>query len=108
MVVMMEMASCRRREWVFLHGACFLSLTHDRHDELQLSLVAAAEIMSGQAQQPAKAWRALKALLQSWKTQDDEAKAAIIPRMEAMWKEAIGLLRAEVEQSAREAEGGVK
>lgn len=45
---------------------------------------------------------------EAWKTQDDEAKAAVVPRMEAMWREALGLLRAEVEQSAREAEGGVK
>ena len=43
-----------------------------------------------------------------WKTQDDEAKAAAVPRMEAMWKEALGLLREEVEKSAREASAGVK
>ena len=49
-----------------------------------------------------------KEVEETWKTQDDEAKAAVVPRMEAMWKEAIGLLRAEVEKSAREAGGGVK
>jgi hypothetical protein len=41
-----------------------------------------------------------------WKTQDEAAKAAQLPRMQVMWNEAMGLLRAEVEQSARE--GGVK
>lgn len=45
---------------------------------------------------------------EAWKTQDDEAKAAVVPRMEAMWKEALGLLREEVEKSAREAQAGVK
>lgn len=45
-------------------------------------------------------WRELEA---AWKTQDDEAKAAVLPRMEAMWKEVVGLLREEVEKSAREA-----
>jgi hypothetical protein len=49
-----------------------------------------------------------KELEEVWKTQGDEAKAAVVPRMEAMWKEAIGLLREEVEKSAREAEAGVK
>lgn len=49
-----------------------------------------------------------KEVEEAWKTQDDEAKAAVVPRMEAMWKEALGLLRAEVEQSAREAPAGVK
>jgi len=44
----------------------------------------------------------------TWKTQDDEAKAAVVPQMEATWKEAIGLLREEVEKSAREADAGVK
>jgi hypothetical protein len=43
-----------------------------------------------------------------WKTQDDEAKATVVPQMEAMWKEALGLLREEVEKSAREAAAGVK
>ena len=50
-------------------------------------------------------WQATEA---AWKTQDDEAKAAVVPQMEAMWKEALGLLREEVEKSAREASGGVK
>jgi len=50
-------------------------------------------------------WRELEA---AWKTQDDEAKAAVLPRMEAMWKEVVGLLREEVEKSAREAAAGVK
>ena len=49
-----------------------------------------------------------KEVEESWKTQDDEAKAAVVPQMEAMWKEALGLLREEVEKSAREASGGVK
>ena len=49
-----------------------------------------------------------KELEEAWKTRDDEAKAADVPRMEAMWKEAIGLLREEVEKSAREAAGVVK
>ena len=40
--------------------------------------------------------------------QDDDAKAAVVPQMEAMWKEALGLLREEVEKSAREAQAGVK
>jgi len=44
-----------------------------------------------------------KELEESWKTQDDEGKAAVVPRMQASWKEAIGLLREEVEKSAREA-----
>ena len=48
-------------------------------------------------------WKEVEA---AWKTQDEAAKAAQLPRMQAMWKEAMGLLRAEVEQSAREA--GVK
>jgi hypothetical protein len=50
-------------------------------------------------------WQATEA---AWKTQDDEAKVAVVPQMEAMWKEALGLLRAEVEKSAREAAAGVK
>ena len=45
---------------------------------------------------------------ENWKTLDDAAKEATVPRMEAMWKEALGLLRSEVEQSAREAGGAVK
>ena len=49
-----------------------------------------------------------KEVEETWKTQDDEAKAAVVPRMEAMWKEALGLLREEVEKSAREAQAGVK
>jgi ABC-type dipeptide/oligopeptide/nickel transport system ATPase subunit len=44
-----------------------------------------------------------KEVEETWKTQDDEAKAAVVPQMEAMWKEALGLLREEVEKSAREA-----
>jgi hypothetical protein len=44
-----------------------------------------------------------KELEEIWKTQDDEGKAAVVPRMQASWKEAIGLLREEVEKSAREA-----
>ncbi len=48
-------------------------------------------------------WKEVEA---AWKTQDEAAKAAQLPRMQAMWGEAMGLLRAEVEQSAREA--GVK
>ena len=44
-----------------------------------------------------------KEVEETWKTQDDDAKAAVVPRMEAMWKEALGLLREEVERSAREA-----
>jgi hypothetical protein len=50
-------------------------------------------------------WKEVEA---AWKTQDDEAKAAVVPRMEAMWKEALGLLRIEVETSAREAAAGIK
>ena len=50
-------------------------------------------------------WQAAEA---AWKTQDDDAKAAVVPQMEAMWKEALGLLREEVERSAREAAAGVK
>jgi hypothetical protein len=49
-----------------------------------------------------------KQVEEAWKTQDDEAKAAVVPQMEAMWKEALGLLREEVEKSAREAQAGVK
>jgi hypothetical protein len=49
-----------------------------------------------------------KEVEETWKTQDDEAKATVVPRMEAMWKEALGLLREEVEKSAREAAAGVK
>ena len=50
-------------------------------------------------------WQAAEA---AWKTQGDEAKTAAVPQMEAMWKEALGLLREEVEKSAREAAAGVK
>lgn len=49
-----------------------------------------------------------KEVEEAWKTQDDEAKAIAVPRMEAMWKEALGLLREEVDRSAREAEAGVR
>jgi hypothetical protein len=49
-----------------------------------------------------------KEVEETWKTQDDEAKATVVPQMEAMWKEALGLLREEVEKSAREAQAGVK
>jgi hypothetical protein len=49
-----------------------------------------------------------KEVEEAWKTQDDEAKAAVVPQMEAMWKEALGLLREEVEKSAREADAGVR
>jgi hypothetical protein len=49
-----------------------------------------------------------KEVEETWKTQDDEAKATVVPQMEAMWKEALGLLREEVEKSAREAAAGVK
>ncbi len=45
-------------------------------------------------------WKTIEA---GWKTQDEAAKAAQLPRMQAMWNEAMALLRAEVEQSAREA-----
>ena len=48
-------------------------------------------------------WKTIEA---GWKTQDEAAKAAQLPRMQAMWSEAMALLRAEVELSAREA--GVK
>jgi hypothetical protein len=48
-------------------------------------------------------WKEVEA---AWKTQDEAAKAAQLPRMQAMWGEAMGLLRVEVEQSAREA--GIK
>ena len=44
-------------------------------------------------------WKEVEA---AWKTQDEAAKAAQLPRMQAMWNEAMSLLRAEVEQSARE------
>lgn len=44
-------------------------------------------------------WKEIEA---GWKTQDEAAKAAQLPRMQVMWDEAMGLLRAEVEQSARE------
>jgi hypothetical protein len=50
-------------------------------------------------------WKEIEA---GWTTQDEAAKAAVVPRMEAMWKEAQDLLRAEVEKSAREANAGVK
>jgi hypothetical protein len=50
-------------------------------------------------------WQATE---REWKTQDDAAKAAVVPQMAAMWKEALGLLREEVEKSASEAAGGVK
>ena len=45
-------------------------------------------------------WKEIEA---GWMTQEESAKAAQLPRMQAMWKEATGLLRAEVEKSAREA-----
>lgn len=48
-------------------------------------------------------WKEIEA---GWKTQDEAAKAAQLPRMQVMWAEAMSLLRAEVEQSASEA--GVK
>jgi len=48
-------------------------------------------------------WKSVEA---GWKTQDEAAKAAQLPRMQAMWNEALGLLRSEVERSANEA--GVK
>ena len=48
-------------------------------------------------------WKEIEA---GWKTQDEAAKAAQLPRMQVMWNEAMGLLRAEVEQAASEA--GVK
>ena len=48
-------------------------------------------------------WKEIEA---GWKTQDETAKEAQLPRMQVMWNEAMGLLRAEVEQSASEA--GVK
>jgi hypothetical protein len=48
-------------------------------------------------------WKEIEA---GWKTQDEAAKAAQLPRMQAMWNEAMSLLRAEVEKSASEA--GVK
>ncbi len=48
-------------------------------------------------------WKEIEA---GWKTQDEAAKSAQLPRMQVMWNEAMALLRAEVEQSAREA--GVK
>jgi hypothetical protein len=50
-------------------------------------------------------WQATE---REWKTQDDAAKAAVVPQMAAMWKEALGLLREEVEKSASEAAAGVK
>ena len=50
-------------------------------------------------------WKEIEA---DWKTQDEAAKAAQLPRMQVMWNEAMALLREEVEQSAREAAGGVK
>jgi hypothetical protein len=49
-----------------------------------------------------------KELEEAWKTQEDEAKEVVVPRMESMWKEALGLLREEVEKAAREADTGVK
>ncbi len=42
-------------------------------------------------------WKEIEA---GWKTQDEAAKAAQLPRMQAMWKEAIGLLHEEVERLA--------
>jgi hypothetical protein len=45
---------------------------------------------------------------ENWMTQDDEAKAAVVPRMEAIRKEALGLLREEVERSEAEAGAGVR
>ncbi len=49
-----------------------------------------------------------KELEEAWKTQEDEAKEVVVPRMDSMWKEALGLLREEVEKAAREADTGVK
>jgi hypothetical protein len=49
-----------------------------------------------------------KELEEAWKTQEDEAKEVVVPRMESMWKEALGLLREEVEKTAREADTVVK
>ena len=48
-------------------------------------------------------WKEIEA---GWKTQDEAAKSAQLPRMQVMWNEAMDLLRAEVERSAGEA--GVK
>jgi len=48
-------------------------------------------------------WKEIEA---GWKTQDEAAKSAQLPRMKVMWDEAMELLRAEVERSAGEA--GVK
>jgi hypothetical protein len=48
-------------------------------------------------------WKEIEA---GWKTQDEAAKAVQLPRMQAMWAEAMDLLRTEVEQSAEAA--GVK
>jgi len=48
-------------------------------------------------------WKEIEA---GWKTQDEAAKAAQLPRMQVRWAEAMSLLRAEVEQSASEV--GVK
>jgi hypothetical protein len=48
-------------------------------------------------------WKEIEA---GWKTQDEAAKSAQLPRMQVMWAEAMSLLRAEVEQSASEV--GVK
>ena len=45
-------------------------------------------------------WKEIEA---GWKSQDEAAKAAQLPRMQAMWAEAMALLRAEVERSADEA-----
>ncbi|MFM7743399.1 MAG: hypothetical protein ACKO8X_07910 [Verrucomicrobiota bacterium] len=45
-------------------------------------------------------WKEIEA---GWKTQDEAAKSAQLPRMKVMWDEAMELLRAEVERSAGEA-----
>ena len=45
-------------------------------------------------------WKEVEA---AWKTKDEAAKAAQLPRMQVMWNEAMSLLRAEVEKSASEA-----
>ena len=39
-----------------------------------------------------------KGLEESWKTQDEPAQAKVVPEMRAMWREAVDLLRAEVEK----------
>ena len=39
-----------------------------------------------------------KGLEESWKTQDETTQASVVPEMRAMWREALDLLRAEVEK----------